>query len=77
MSDLDAHNPFGPRGVKKPAHFPTSNAQDGANLVLGFVLFVIQLGGAHSEQLVIELVDVASHEPSLIANQQMLSMVLI
>jgi hypothetical protein len=63
--------------VKKPAHFPPSDPQDGANLVLGFVLFVIQLGGAHSEQLVIELWVLASHGPSLIANQQMLSIVLI
>jgi hypothetical protein len=63
--------------MKKPAYFPASDAQDGTNLVLGFVFFVVQLSGAHGEQLVIELVDVAGHEQSLIANQQMLSSLLI
>jgi hypothetical protein len=77
MSNLDAHDPLGPRSVKEPAHFPASNAQNRANFVLGFVLFVVQLSGAHGEQLTIELVDVASHTDSVSPNQQMLGMLLI
>jgi hypothetical protein len=77
VGNLDAHNPLGSRGVKKPAHFPAGDAQDGTDLVLGFVFFVVQLSGAHGEQLVIELVAIGDHGESLRPYQHMLEILLI